>query len=135
MILTASLDSRTNSDPGSGQGLDSETTSDGCSGLYIPLLDAPHVAPLLIPQWRRPARRDRGTVLHDVTLTPLPISTKICPREPKIADYSNTYNSVISIPFSDFVNAYYGPLSKLSNEFRFTLATATSEKLSNCLQV
>jgi hypothetical protein len=111
MILTAPLDSGTNSDPESGRGLDSEPASDGCNGLYIHLLDAPQVAPLIIPQWRRPDRRDRGTVLHDVTLPPLPISTKIYPREPKIADYSNTYNSVIPIPFSDFINAEYGPLS------------------------
>jgi hypothetical protein len=34
------------------------------------LLDAPHVAPLFVPQWRRPDRSDRGTVLHDVTLPP-----------------------------------------------------------------
>jgi hypothetical protein len=110
MILAASLDSGTNSDPESGRGLDSEPASDGCNGLYIPLLDAPHVAPLIIPQWRRPDRRDRGTILHDVTLPPLPISTKIYPREPKIADYSNFYDSVISILFSDFINAYYGSL-------------------------
>jgi hypothetical protein len=69
-IITASLDSGPNSDPESGQGLDSEAASDGCSGLYIPLLDAPQVAPLIIPQWRRPDRRDRGAVLHDVTLPP-----------------------------------------------------------------
>jgi hypothetical protein len=111
MILIASFHSGANSDPESGQGLDSETASDGCSGLYIPLLDAPHVAPLIIPQWRRPDRRDRGSVLHDVTLPPLPISTKIYPREPKIADYQNTYTSVISIPFSDFISAHYDPLS------------------------
>jgi hypothetical protein len=91
MIITASLDSGTNCDLESGRGLDSETASDGCSGLYIPLLDAPQVAPLIIHQWRRPDRRDRGNVLHDVTLPPPPpISTKICPKEPKIADYSNT---------------------------------------------
>jgi hypothetical protein len=77
MILTASLHSGTNSDPESGRGLDSETTSDGCSGLYIPLLDAPHVAPLIIPQWRRPDRRDRGTVLHDVTLSPADFNQNI----------------------------------------------------------
>jgi hypothetical protein len=67
MILTASLDSGTNSDPEPGRRLDSETASDGCSGQYIPLLDAPQVAPLITPQWRRPDRRDRGTVIHDVT--------------------------------------------------------------------
>jgi hypothetical protein len=67
MILTASLHSGTNSDLELGRGMASETASDGCSGLYIPLLDAPQVAPLIIPQWRRRDRRDRGTVLHDVT--------------------------------------------------------------------
>jgi hypothetical protein len=105
MIITASLDSGTTSDPEPGRGLDSETASYGCSGLCIPLLDAPQVAPLIKHQWRRPDRRDRGTVLHDVTLPALPISTKMYHREPKIADYSNTYNSVIPILFSDFINA------------------------------
>jgi hypothetical protein len=111
IIITASLNSGTNSDPDSGRGLDSETASDGCSGLYIPLLDAPHVAPLIIPQWRRPDRRDWGTVLHDVTLPPADFNQNIYPTEPKIADYQNTYTSAISIPFSDFIRAYYGPLS------------------------
>jgi hypothetical protein len=49
MILTASFDSGANSDSEPGRGLDSETASDGCSVLYIPLLDAPHVASLIIP--------------------------------------------------------------------------------------
>jgi hypothetical protein len=52
MILTASLHSGTNSDLEPGRGMDSETASDGCSGLYISLLDAPQVAPLIIPRWR-----------------------------------------------------------------------------------
>jgi hypothetical protein len=67
-IITAPLDLGTNSDPEPGRGMDSETASDGCSGLYISLLDAPQVAPLIIPLWRRPDRSDRGTVLHDVTV-------------------------------------------------------------------
>jgi hypothetical protein len=83
MILTASLDSGTNSDPEPGLGLDSETASDGCSGLYIPLLDAPQVAPLIIPQWRRPDRRDRGTVLHDVTLPLCRFQPKYILESPK----------------------------------------------------
>jgi hypothetical protein len=83
MILTASLDSETNSDPESGRGLDSETASDGGSGLYIPLFDAPHVAPLIIPQWRRPDRRDRGTVLHGVTLPPFRFQPKYILERPK----------------------------------------------------
>jgi hypothetical protein len=33
MMITASLDLGTNSDPESGRGLDSETASDGCSGI------------------------------------------------------------------------------------------------------
>jgi hypothetical protein len=40
MILTEKLDSGTNSDLEPGRGMDSETASDGCSGLYIALLDA-----------------------------------------------------------------------------------------------
>jgi hypothetical protein len=60
MILTTSVDSGANSVQESGRGLDSETASEGCCGLNIPLLDAPHVAPLIIPQWRRPDRRDRS---------------------------------------------------------------------------
>jgi hypothetical protein len=70
MILTASLDSEANSNSESGRGLESETASDGCSGLYIPLLDAPHVAPLIILQWQRPDRRDRVTVPHEATIPP-----------------------------------------------------------------
>jgi hypothetical protein len=70
MILTSSLYPETNSDLQSVRGLDSETASDGCNGLYIPLLDAPHVAPLIIPQWRRHDRRDRVTVPHDATVPP-----------------------------------------------------------------
>jgi hypothetical protein len=70
MILTESLDSGTNSDLQLGRGLDNETVNDGCSGLYIPLLDAHHVAPLIISQWRRPDRRDRVTVPLDVTVPP-----------------------------------------------------------------
>jgi hypothetical protein len=62
MIATTSLDSRANYELESGRRLDSETASVGCSGLCIPLLDAPHVAPLITPQWRRPNRRDRVTV-------------------------------------------------------------------------
>jgi hypothetical protein len=77
------LDSGTNSDPESGRGLDSEPASDGCNGLYIPLLDAPQVAPLIIPQWRRPDRRDRGTVLHDVTLPPCRFQPKYILESPK----------------------------------------------------
>jgi hypothetical protein len=106
MILASLLDSGANSNLESGRGLHSETARDGCSALNIRLLDAPHVARLIIPQWRRPDRRDRVTVPHDATIPPLPISTKIYPREPKIAEYSNTCNSVIPIPFSDFTNAH-----------------------------
>jgi hypothetical protein len=83
MVLTSSLDSGNNSDPESGRGLVSETASDGCSGLYIPLLDAPHVAPLIIPPWRRPDRRDRGTVLHDVTLSPCRFQPEYILESPK----------------------------------------------------
>jgi hypothetical protein len=84
MIITASLHSGTNSDLESGRGMDSETASDGCSGLYIPLLDVPHVAPLIIPQWRRPDRRDLGTVLHDVTLTPCRFQPEYILESPKL---------------------------------------------------
>jgi hypothetical protein len=83
MILTAPLDSGTNSDLEPGRGMDSETASDGCSGLYISLLDAPQVAPLIIPQWRRPDQRDRGTVLHDVTLPPCRFQPKYILESPK----------------------------------------------------
>jgi hypothetical protein len=76
-ILTALLHSGTNSDLESGRVMDSETASDGCSGLYIRLLDAPQVAPMIIPQLRRPDRRDRGTVLHDVTLPPADFNQNI----------------------------------------------------------
>jgi hypothetical protein len=70
VILASSLHSEANSDLESGRGLHSETASDGCSALNIPLLDAPHVAPLIIPQWRRPDRRNRVTVPHDATIPP-----------------------------------------------------------------
>jgi hypothetical protein len=83
IILTTSLNSGTNSDLELGRGLDSETTSDGCSGLHIPLLDAPQVAPLIIPQWRRSDRSDRGTVLHDVTLPPCRFQPKYILKSPK----------------------------------------------------
>jgi hypothetical protein len=74
MIPTAPLDSRTNSDLEPGRGMDSETASDGCSGLYIPLLDAPQVSPLIIPQWRRP---DQVTVPHDATIPPADFNQNI----------------------------------------------------------
>jgi hypothetical protein len=124
MILTSSLDSGTNSDLQSVRGLDSETASDGCSGLYIPLLDAPHFAPLIIPQWRRPDRRDRITVHHDATVPPCRFQPKYILESPK-----SPITQVIPIPFSYFINAYYGPLSQLFNAIQFTLAPDTSEKL------
>jgi hypothetical protein len=83
MNLTAPLDSGTNYDPEPGRGMDSETASDGCSELYISLLDALQVAPLIIPQWRRPDRRDRGTVFHDVTLPPYRFQPKYILESPK----------------------------------------------------
>jgi hypothetical protein len=70
MIITASLDSGETSDVESGRGLDSETASDGCSGLYIPVLDATQVAPGIIPQWRRRDSRDLFTVPYDATIPP-----------------------------------------------------------------
>jgi hypothetical protein len=117
IILAASLDSGANSDVESDRGLTSETASDGCSGLYIPLLDAPHVAPLIIPQWRRPDRRDRVTEPHDATIPHLPISTKIYPREPKIANYSNSNNSVIPIPFWILSTHTMAPCLRYSTQF------------------
>jgi hypothetical protein len=51
--------------------------------ISIPLLDAPHVAPLIIPQWRRPDRRDRVTVPHDASKAPCRFQPKYILESPK----------------------------------------------------
>ena len=79
---------------------------------------------------RSPQSGHRTLCRHN---TPCRFQPKCILESPKSPITQNTYNSVIPIPFSDFINAYYGPLSQLSNAIRFTLAPATIKNLSNCL--